>query len=149
MNPIWCVFAESVTGGGIILKGLYKISLRNMKISDKTQKYIDVIKREMEAIGVLSDADKENLEFLTTQVELYNRALDELELKGLTVVDKQNRTVVNPAFNVQRSAMANIVSLMKELSISARQRRLLVKDEMTDEPDPLDDFLSDMRGDSM
>ncbi len=120
-----------------------------MKISDKTQKYIDVIKREMEAIGVLSDADKENLEFLTTQVELYNRALDELELKGLTVVDKQNRTVVNPAFNVQRSAMANIVSLMKELSISARQRRLLVKDEMTDEPDPLDDFLSDMRGDSM
>lgn len=118
-----------------------------MKISDKTQHYIDVIKKEMQAIGVLSDADKENLEFLTSQVELYNRALDDIEEKGLTVTDKQNRTVVNPAFNVQRSAMVNIMGLMRELSLSARQRRMLVKDEMAEEHDPLDDFLSDMRGD--
>ena len=50
-----------------------------MNISEKTQNYINVIKREMEKIGVLTDADKENLEFLTTQVELYNRAMDDLE----------------------------------------------------------------------
>ena len=46
-----------------------------MQISEKTQHYIDVIKAQMESIGVLSDADRENIEFLTTQVELYNRAL--------------------------------------------------------------------------
>ena len=113
-----------------------------MQISEKTQSYINVIKREMESIGVLSDADKENIEFLTTQVELYNRALDDLEVKGLTVIDKQNRTVVNPAFNIQRSAMGNIIALMKELSITARQRRLLTKDEMVEEEDPLDIFLN-------
>lgn len=120
-----------------------------MNISDKTKSYIDVIKREMEKIGVLSDADKENLEFLTTQVELYNRALDNLEKNGLTAVDKVGRSTVNPAFNIQRSAMANIIALMKELSISARQRRMLIKDEITEEHDPLDDFLADMRNERM
>lgn len=113
-----------------------------MKISEKTQNYIDVIKKEMESIGVLSDADIENLEFLKTQLELYNRAIDDLDENGFTCKDKLNRTVTNPAFNVQRSAMANIIALMKELSISARQRRLLTKDEMTQEEDPLDIFLS-------
>lgn len=98
----------------------------------------------MESIGVLSDADRENIEFLTTQVELYNRALDDLEVKGLTVTDKQNRTVVNPSFNIQRSAMANILGLMKELSISARQRRLLTSAGQTEEEDPMDLFLNKM-----
>lgn len=115
-----------------------------MQISEKTQHYIDVIKAQMESIGVLSDADRENIEFLTTQVELYNRALDDLEVKGLTVTDKQNRTVVNPAFNIQRSAMANIIALMKELSISARQRRLLTSAGQTEEEDPMDLFLNKM-----
>jgi len=126
---------------------LYKSNLKSMKISEKTQKYIDVIKREMEKIGVMSDADRENLEFLTTQLELYNRALDELEDKGLTCYDKVGRLTVNPAFTIQRSAMVNILGLMKELSISARQRRMLLKDDMAEEHDPLDDFLADMRGD--
>ena len=118
-----------------------------MQISEKTQRYIEVIKREMEKIGVMSDADKENLEFLTTQVELYNRALDELEEKGLTCYDKVGRLTVNPGFTIQRSAMVNIVALMKELSISARQRRMLIKDDVTETSDPLDEFLADMRKD--
>lgn len=118
-----------------------------MQISEKTQKYIEVIKREMEKIGVMTDADKENLEFLISQVELYNRALDELEKNGLTCYDKVGRLSVNPAFTIQRSAMVNILGLMKELSISARQRRMLIKDEITDEKDPLDEFLEGMRGD--
>lgn len=118
-----------------------------MQISEKTQKYIDVIKKEMEKIGVMTDADKENLEFLTTQVELYNRALEELEKNGLTCYDKVGRLSVNPAFTIQRSAMVNVLGLMKELSISARQRRMLLKDDMTEEHDPLDDFLADIRGD--
>ena len=118
-----------------------------MQISEKTQKYIDVIKKEMEKIGVMTDADKENLEFLTTQVELYNRALEELEKNGLTCYDKVGRLSVNPAFTIQRSAMTNILSLIKELSISARQRRLLIKDDVADERDPLDEFLEGMRGD--
>lgn len=120
-----------------------------MKISEKTQNYIDVIKREMEKIGVLSDADKENLEFLATQLELYNRALDDLEKNGLTAIDKVGRSTVNPAFNIQRSAMCNIIALMKELSISARQRRMLIKDDITEEHDPLDDFLADMRNERL
>lgn len=115
-----------------------------MKISEKTKNYIDVIKSEMEKIGVLTEADNENLEFLTTQVELYNRALDDLEKHGLTAIDKVGRSTVNPAFNIQRSAMANIISLMKELSISARQRRMLTSAGQTSEIDPMDEFLAQM-----
>lgn len=118
-----------------------------MTISDKTNRYIDVVKKQMESIGVLDDADKENLEFLTTQVELYNRALDDLEKNGLTAVDKVGRSTVNPAFNIQRSAMANIIALMKELSISARQRRLLTSAGQTEEVDPMDEFLQKINND--
>ena len=118
-----------------------------MTISDKTNKYIEVVKKQMESIGVLDDADKENLEFLTTQVELYNRALDDLEKNGLTAVDKVGRSTVNPAFNIQRSAMANIIALMKELSISARQRRLLTSAGQTEEVDPMDEFLQKISND--
>lgn len=116
-----------------------------MEISEKTQKYIDVIKKEMEMIGVLSEADQANLEFLTSQCELYNRALEDLEKNGLTAVDLQNRKTVNPAFNIQRSAMTNIIALMKELSISARQRRLLTSAGQTEETDPMDEFLEKMQ----
>lgn len=118
-----------------------------MTISDKTNRYIEVVKKQMESIGVLDDADKENLEFLTTQVELYNRALDDLEKNGLTAVDKVGRSTVNPAFNIQRSAMANIIALMKELSISARQRRLLTSAGQTEETDPMDEFLQKINND--
>ena len=118
-----------------------------MTISDKTNRYIDVVKKQMESIGVLDDADKENLEFLTTQVVLYNRALDDLEKNGLTAVDKVGRSTVNPAFNIQRSAMANIIALMKELSISARQRRLLTSAGQTEEVDPMDEFLQKINND--
>ena len=118
-----------------------------MTISDKTNRYIDVVKKQMESIGVLDDADKENLEFLTTQVELYNRALDDLEKNGLTAKDKVGRSTVNPAFNIQRSAMANIIALMKELSISARQRRLLTSAGQTEEVDPMDEFLQKINND--
>ena len=115
-----------------------------MQISEKTQKYIDVIRREMESLGVMTDADRENLEFLTTQCELYNRALDELEKYGLTCTDQKGRMVMNPAFTVQRSAMVNILGLMKELSLSARQRRLLTSAGQTNEEDPMDVFLREM-----
>lgn len=118
-----------------------------MTISDKTNRYIEVVKKQMESIGVLDDADKENLEFLTTQVELYNRALDDLENNGLTAKDKVGRSTVNPAFNIQRSAMANIIALMKELSISARQRRLLTSAGQTEEVDPMDEFLQKINND--
>lgn len=118
-----------------------------MTISDKTNRYIEVVKKQMESIGVLDDADKENLEFLTTQVELYNRALDDLEKNGLTAKDKVGRSTVNPAFNIQRSAMANIIALMKELSISARQRRLLTSAGQTEETDPMDEFLQKINND--
>lgn len=118
-----------------------------MTISDKTNRYIEVVKKQMESIGVLDDADKENLEFLTTQVELYNRALDDLEKNGLTAKDKVGRSTVNPAFNIQRSAMANIIALMKELSISARQRRLLTSAGQTEEVDPMDEFLQKINND--
>ena len=118
-----------------------------MQISEKTRKYIDVIKREMEKIGVMDDADKENLEFLTTQVELYNRALEELEKNGLTCYDKVGRLSVNPAFTIQRSAMVNILGLMKELSLSARQRRLLTSAGQTNEEDPMETFLKEIQND--
>lgn len=107
---------------------------------------MEVVTKQMEKLGYLEDADRENLDLLRTQISLYYRALEELEEKGLTCYDKVGRLSVNPAFTIQRSAMSNIISLLKELSISARQRRMLIKDEVTDELDPLDVFMEGMRG---
>lgn len=106
---------------------------------------MEVVTKQMEKLGYLEDADRENLDLLRTQISLYYRALEELEEKGLTCYDKVGRLSVNPAFTIQRSAMSNIISLLKELSISARQRRMLIKDEVTDELDPLDVFMEGMR----
>ena len=115
-----------------------------MKFSEKTEHYIEVITKQMESIGVLEEADKENLELLKCQVELYYRALEDIEQNGLTARDKVNRATVNPAFNVQRSAIQNITSLLRELSISARQRRFLTKDAIVNSEDPMDEFLNRM-----
>lgn len=116
-----------------------------MSYIEKTDHYMDVITRQMEKLGFLEEADRENLDLLRTQISLYYRALEELEKNGLTAYDKVGRLSVNPAFTIQRSAMTNILSLIKELSISARQRRLLIKDDVADERDPLDEFLEGMR----
>ena len=118
--------------------------MKIINLSPETQDYISTITAQMEKIGFLEDADKKNIELLGSQYELYVRAMKELEQTGLTVTDKQNRTVVNPAFNVQRSAMVNIVSLIRELSLSARQRRLLSTAGQVEEEDPMDIFLDKM-----
>lgn len=118
-----------------------------MSYKEKTDHYMDVITRQMENLGFLEDADRENLDLLRTQISLYYRALEELEDKGLTCYDKVGRLSVNPAFTIQRSAMTNIISLMKELSISARQRRLLTSAGQTNEEDPMDVFLKEMQND--
>lgn len=115
-----------------------------MKFSERTERYIDVITKQMESIGVLEEADKENLELLKTQYELYVRALEELETNGLTCVDKNGKSSTNPAFSVQRSAIQNITALLRELSISARQRRFLTKDAIVNSEDPMDEFLNRM-----
>lgn len=115
-----------------------------MNFSERTEKYIDTITKQMESIGVLEDADKENLGLLKTQYELYVRALEDIESNGLTYVDKYNKKHTNPSFSVQRSAMQNITALLRELSISARQRRFLTKDAIVQETDAMDEFLSRM-----
>ena len=119
-----------------------------MKYCEETEKYMSVIQEQMEKIGVLEDADRENLKLLKIQIELYYRAIEDLENNGLTSKDKQGRTTVNPAFNIQRSAIANILGLLKELSISARQRRLLTSAGQTEEEDPMDLFLNKMNDDA-
>lgn len=115
-----------------------------MKYSKETEEYMSVIEKQMESLGVLEDADKENLKLLKIQIELYYRAVDELEETGLTVTDQKGRLVMNPAFTVQRSAITNVIALMKELSLSARQRRLLTSAGQTNEEDPMDVFLREM-----
>ena len=118
-----------------------------MRYSKETEEYMSVIEKQMESIGVLEDADRENLNLLKIQIELYYRAVDDLDKNGLTAKDKVGRSTVNPAFNIQRSAMANIIALMKELSISARQRRLLTSAGQTEEVDPMDEFLQKISND--
>ncbi len=113
-----------------------------INLSQKTKDYIDTITQQMEKLGVLEEADKKNIELLASQYELYVRAIEDLDKNGFTTVDKLNRTVTNPAFAIQRSAMTNIISLMKELSLSARQRRLLTSAGQTEEEDPMDLFLN-------
>ena len=116
-----------------------------MNYSKETEQYMSVIEKQMESLGVLEDADKENMKLLKIQIELYYRAVEELEKNGLTAYDKVGRLSVNPAFTIQRSAMVNIISLLKELSISARQRRLLTSAGQTNEDDPMDQFLKEMQ----
>lgn len=117
-----------------------------MKFSERTEIYISTITKEMEGIGVLEEADKENLGLLKTQYELYVRALEDIEENGLTYIDKYGKRHTNPSFSIQRSAMQNITALLRELSISARQRRFLTKDSIVQEVDPMDEFLNSMKG---
>ena len=119
--------------------------MKIIDLSPETQSYIEIIRNQMEKLGCLEEADKANLDLLASQVEIYLRAMKDLDKNGLSVTDTKNRVVVNPAFNVQRSAMALITSLMKELSISARQRRFLTSAGQTNEEDPMDVFLKEMQ----
>lgn len=117
-----------------------------MSYKDKTEHYMEVITKQMEKLGYLEDADRENLDLLRTQISLYYRALEDLEENGLTCHDKVGRLTVNPSFNIQRSAICNVIALLKELSISARQRRMLISAGQTNEEDPMDVFLKQMEG---
>ena len=111
---------------------------------EKADNYIKIVKKQMESIGVLEEVDKENLELLRAQVSLYYQALEELDTNGLIVTGAKGR-MPNPAFSIERSAIQNITSLLRELSISARQRRFLTRDEIINEEDPMDEFLSKMQ----
>lgn len=119
--------------------------MKIIELSPETKEYIDTITAQMEKIGFLEDADRKNIDLLASQYELYVRAVKDLDTNGFTITDTKNRRVVNPAFNIQRSAMTNIISLMRELSLSARQRRLLTNAGQVDEEDPMDLFLNKMQ----
>jgi len=114
-----------------------------MSYKEKADNYIKIVRKQMESIGVLEDVDKENLELLRAQVSLYYQALEELEAHGL-IVDGPRGKTQNPAFAIERSAIQNITSLLRELSISARQRRFLTRDDIISEVDPMDEFLNKM-----
>lgn len=113
---------------------------------EKADNYIKIVEKQMESIGVLEDVDKENLNLLKTQVQLYYQALEEIETNGL-IVKSPRGMVQNPAFSIERSAIQNITALLRELSISARQRRFLTRDEIIKEDDALDEFLNIMNKD--
>lgn len=112
-----------------------------IKLSQETKDYIEKVKRQMEDLGVLEEVDKDNLDLLGSQVELYIRSMRDLDENGLTCIDQKNRTVANPSFSISRSCMTQITALLKELSLSCRQRRLLTKDSMITDSSPLDDFV--------
>lgn len=113
-----------------------------MKWNEETEKYIETITKQMESLGVLEQADIENLKLLGDAHHLYTKALKELEENGLTCTDQRGRLVSHPCFSVVRSQQAIMMGLWKELSVSLRQRRLLVKDAMVhEEEDPISLFL--------
>lgn len=115
-----------------------------MKWNKDTEKYIATIKKQMESLGVLEEADIENLNLLGDAHHLYIKAMNDLEEKGLTCTDQKGRMVANPAFSIVRSQQSIMLGLFKELSISTRQRRLLTRDAMVSEEDPMDVFLDKM-----
>jgi len=115
-----------------------------MNYKEKAENYIKIVRNQMESIGVLEEVDKQNLELLKYQVELYYRALEDLDENGLTTKDKHGKPITNPSFSIQRSAIQNITSLLRELSISARQRRFLTRDDIIVNEDPMDEFLNKM-----
>lgn len=107
-------------------------------LREETKNYISIVREELEKMKVLEPIDIENLNFLSTQVELYNRAMENIDTNGLTVINAHHETVANPAISIQRNAMSAIVSLLKELSISTRQRRMLIKDNIIDQSSPIE-----------
>ena len=117
-----------------------------IKLSEETKNYIEGVKEQMKNLGVFEETDGENLDLLASQIELYIRSMRELDEKGMVVTDQKGRMIANPCFSISRSCMTQITSLIKELSISTRQRRLLSKDSMTAESSPLDDFVDKIQG---
>ena len=112
-----------------------------MIYKEKADNYIKIVKKQMNSIGVMEEVDEENLELLKAQVALYYQALEEIDKNGL-IVKGAKGMIQNPAFSIQRSAIQNITALMRELSISARQRRFLIQNEIINEEDPMDSFLN-------
>lgn len=116
-----------------------------MELSEKTKKYIETVKAQLSEDGVMTETDEQNLNFLAEAVELYYRGLDELDRTGLVVTDNKNRVVANPAFSIVRSSQGTITALMKELSVSLRQRRMLKKDNMVNEESPISQLFDMMQ----
>lgn len=109
------------------------------------KEYIEKVEETLGEMGVLEGIDSFNLDLLGDSLTLYLKAKEELERSGLVVTDNKGRMVANPCVGLVKSQQGVILAFMKELSISLRQRRFLVKDQMVTDESPLDLFAEQIK----
>lgn len=103
--------------------------------------YIAQVEKTLDEMGCFETIDGFNLDLLGDSLSLYLRAKEELDKNGLVVRDDRGRMVANPCVALVKNQQGVIIALMKELSISLRQRRFLTRDNIVVEENPLDKFL--------
>lgn len=106
--------------------------------------YIDKVEETFKKMGCFEDVDKFNLDLLGDSLTLYLKAKEELDRNGLVVTDNKGRMVANPCVGLIKNQQGVIISFMKELSLSLRQRRFLLNSEMVKEDDPISKLFEDM-----
>lgn len=99
--------------------------------------YVDKVEQTLQDMGCFEDIDKFNLNLLGDSISMYLKAKKELDEKGFVVTDQKGRLVANPCVGLVKNQQGVIIALMKELSISLRQRRMLHRDEMVDPESPI------------
>lgn len=110
------------------------------------KEYIEKVEQTLTEMGCFEEVDAFNLDLLGDSLTLYLRAKEELDKNGLVVTDQKGRKVANPCVGLVKNQQGVIISFMKELSISLRQRRFLVRDNMGDDDSPMDDLFAELKG---
>jgi P27 family predicted phage terminase small subunit len=85
--------------------------------------------RELERMGLATEADRIVLESLCMSYSLWRSAMDELA-NGITVQDRAVRRK-HPAWQIAREAQAAMLSAAKELGLTPRARVALARPEPT------------------
>lgn len=101
------------------------------------KEYIEKVEQTLTDMGCFEEVDGYNLDLLGDSITLYLKAKEELDKNGLTVIDQHGRMVANPCVGLVKNQQGVIISFMKELSLSLRQRRFLMKDNMASEETPI------------
>ena len=105
--------------------------------------YIQKVEDTLMQMGCFEEVDKFNLDLLGDSLSLYLKGKEELDKYGLLFTSDSGRKTANPCMQLVKSQQGVIIQLMKELSISLRQRRFLQRDSIIDN-DPMDEFLNKM-----
>lgn len=118
-----------------------------MKISKDVAKKIKVIRQMLEKNGLLNDADEMNLQMLAEEFQVYNMCLQEIEEKGITMLDRVGGLKINPAASMRNRSANTILQILKEFGISTKSRKLLLMKDIDTEHEetPLSQYIKSIK----